>query len=211
MKGAFSTTVSNAVKSMQPIPLPLTLGDANLLDAASQPPILNGSVLNSDFHEDATEPFLLFPTPTVPTELERNELRKRYVDQHTVPYGMQEGLTKYAPMPKRAGTTIATKSPTPQYPPFPFSIATTYLGAPTVQYTDTAYLTWTTHSIENTVCRGRDPESRRIANISRLPPLLHLRWIRECSNGWSVGRIRYRFHVPSCPFSSAGFKWGLDG
>lgn len=121
----------------------------------------------------------------MPAELNRNELRKRYVDEHTVPYGMQEGLTKYAPMPKRAGTTIATRSPTPQYPPFPFSIATTYLGAPTVQYTDTAYMTWTTHSIENTVCKdGRFLVLwEDVANLSRRPLLLRLRWIRECRSG----------------------------
>lgn len=154
MKGAFSTTVSNAVKSIQFIILPLLPdADANLLDAADVPSILNSSILNSDT-DDVTESFLQFSTPTIPTGLDHNELRKRYVDQHTVPYGMQTGLTKYAPMPKRAGTTIATGSPTPQYPPFPFSIATNYLGPPTVQYTDTAYLTWTTHNIENTVCRA---------------------------------------------------------
>lgn len=129
--------------------------DANLLDAAEQAPVYNGSTLYSDVHADATKAFLQFPTPTMANELERNELRKRIgveVDQHTVPYGEQTGPTKYAPMPKMAGTTIPDRSPTPQYPPFPFSIATTYLPAPTVQYTDTAYLTWTTHSIENTVC-----------------------------------------------------------
>lgn len=154
MKGTFSPTVSNAVKSIQFIPLPLIQGtDANLLDASNLPPTLNGSILNSDINDDTSNSLLQFPTPTIPTEMDRHELRKRYVDQHTVPYGEQTGLTKYAPMPKRAGTTIATRSPTPQYPPFPFSIATTYLGAPTVQYTDTAYLTWTTHNIENTVCR----------------------------------------------------------
>ncbi|KAJ5368791.1 uncharacterized protein N7496_008551 [Penicillium cataractarum] len=157
MKGTFSTTISNAVKSIQFIPLPLIPdGDANLLDSSNLPPMLNGSVLNSDV-SDKSESLLQFPTPTIPTALDRQELRKRYVDQHTVPYGEQTGLTKYAPMPKRAGTTIATGSPTPQYPPFPFSIATTYLGAPTVQYTDTAYLTWTTHSIENTAAPAAAP------------------------------------------------------
>ncbi len=153
MKGTFSPTVINAVHSMQAVSLPVLSEYSDLLDAANPDPLLNSSLLTSDVSEDRTEPFLQFPTPTIPAELGRNELRKRYVDEHTVPYGMQEGPTKYAPMPKRAGTTIATRSPTPQYPPFPFSIATTYLGAPTVQYTDTAYMTWTTHSIENTVCK----------------------------------------------------------
>jgi hypothetical protein len=154
MKGTFSATISNAVKSIQFIPVPLILdGETNLLDAADLPPILNSSIFNSDISDNTNVSLLQFPTPTIPTALDRHELRKRLVDQHTVPYGEQTGLTKYAPMAKRAGTTIATRSPTPQYPPFPFSIATTYLGAPTVQYTDYAYQTWTTHSIENTVSR----------------------------------------------------------
>ena len=156
MKGSFSTKVSDALQSMQLVEISWTAAaDANLLGAAEKVPVYNGSTLYSDVHGDATKAFLQFPTPTMANELERNELRKRIgveVDQHTVPYGEQTGPTKYAPMPKRAGTTIPDRSPTPQYPPFPFSIATTYLPAPTVQYTDTAYLTWTTHSIENTVC-----------------------------------------------------------
>lgn len=159
MRGSFSTTVSDAIKSMQPIALPWTpAADANLLDAAEKSPSYNGSALNSDVLEEATKSFLQFPTPTIANELVRGELRKRLaVDAHNLPYGEQTGPTKYAPMPKRAGSTIADKSPTPQYPPFPFSIATTYLPAPTVQYTDTAYLTWTTHSIENTVRLASKP------------------------------------------------------
>ncbi|KAJ5668831.1 hypothetical protein N7462_009901 [Penicillium macrosclerotiorum] len=132
-------------------------GGANLLNSADLAPAFNGSALNSDIREEATRSFLEFPSPTIPIEIERNELRKRLVDPHTIPYGEQTGLTKYAPMPKRAGTTIADRSPTPQYPPFPFSIATTYLPAPTVEYTDTAYLTWTTHSIENTAAPAAAP------------------------------------------------------
>lgn len=135
---------------MKPVELPLTsASDAYLLDEAES---YNGSTLIGDPHGEATKSLLEFPTPTVANELGRNELRKRLgVDAHNIPYGEQTGPTRYAPMPKRAGSTIADKSPTPQYPPFPFSIATTYLPPPTVQYTDTAYLTWTTHSIENTV------------------------------------------------------------
>lgn len=144
MKGSFSSKVSAAVKSMQPLPLPIPSMDASrLLGPDEAAPSSN--VSQSTLH---------LPTPSLNDGLNHHELRKRLVaaDPHTIPYGEQMGLTKYAPMPKRAGTTIADKSATPQYPPFPFSIATTYLPAPTVQYTDTAYATWTTHSIENTVC-----------------------------------------------------------
>lgn len=157
MKGSFSAKVSNAVESMQPIAISWTsLQDSHLLDPADLAAAVNSSTSSIDVQGPATQSFLQFPTPTRVDGLDRNELRKRLaVDAHDVPYGEQTGLTKYAPMPKRAGTTIATKSATPQYPPFPFSIATTYLPPPTVQYTDTAYATWTAHSIENTVCPPR--------------------------------------------------------
>ncbi|KAJ5750875.1 hypothetical protein N7533_007903 [Penicillium manginii] len=182
MKGSFSTKISDAVKSMQPIPIPLPLGlvdgDTQLLAGSPETPIYNGSILNSASDSAALDidqptPALQFPTQTS-SELdpERFELRKRLgvaaaaaapaavvaaVDPHTIPYGEQTGLTKYAPMPKMAGTTILDKSPTPQYPPFPFVKATTYLPAPTVQWTDTAYLTFTTHSIENTAAPAAAP------------------------------------------------------
>jgi hypothetical protein len=145
MKGTFSAKVSDAVQLMRPIPITSYFVDDNLLDPTEATPSLN-----------ASQSALQFPVPTpVPSashELDHHELRKRLaLDPHTIPYGEQTGRTKYAPMPKRAGTTIADKPATPQYPPFPFSIATTYLPAPTVDYTDTAYATWTAHSIENTV------------------------------------------------------------
>lgn len=188
MKGTFSAKVLDAIQSMQPVTLPWTPVDGTLVGPADSPPRYNGSTLHSDFREESIDSVLRLPTPTVPTELERNELRKRLgVDPHEIPYGEQTGLTKYAPMPKRAGTTIADKSPTPQYPPFPFSIATTYLGAPTVQYTDTAYPAWTTHSIENTVCcvSGSFPwlTLKSLFFSCRLAPLQHPHWIRECKCG----------------------------
>ncbi|KAJ6015034.1 hypothetical protein N7540_009625 [Penicillium herquei] len=148
MKGSFSSEVSSAINSMKPIPIPWKLVESQLVAATEATPSLN-----------ASKSFLELPTPTVDSELNHHELRRRVVevDPHTIPYGEQLGPTKYAPMPKRAGTTIADRSPTPQYPPFPFSIATTYLPAPTVVYTDTAYATWTAHSIENTAAPAPMP------------------------------------------------------
>jgi hypothetical protein len=165
MKGTFSTKVTNAIKTMQPIPAvaipwPTVQDDDHLIEADPASTFNISSLTKSS----STETALQFPTPTVNGKAEHNELRKRQVaaagvgvgaaaevDQHTVPYGEQTGSIKYAPMPKSAGTTVATRSATPQYPPFPFSIATSYLGAPTVQYTDTAFATWTANTIENTV------------------------------------------------------------
>lgn len=158
------------------IPWPSVQDDDHLLEAAEVASALNISSSTTT----STSPILEFPAPTAHRAPE-HELRKRQfaavgavgaagvagvagagagaagvgvaaVDQHTVPYGEQTGPTKYAPMPKRAGSTIATRSATPQYPPFPFSTATAYLGAPTVVYTEIAYATWTANSIENTVC-----------------------------------------------------------
>lgn len=195
MTGSFSTDVSTAIKSMQPVEL-LPIPSANLhLDDAETRLSSNTSGLIDDLAEKTVKSILQFPAPSIINELGRNELRKRFeVDAHNIPYGEQTGLTKYAPMPKRAGSTIAEGSPTPQYPPFPFSIATTYLPAPTVQYTDTAYLTWTTHSIENTVGPANpqdigfdtDPHS-----LDRLLPQLHPLWTRGCKCGWSAGRIEH--------------------
>lgn len=102
-----------------------------------------------------TESVLQFPAP-IENQMHGNELRKRQgLGMHTVPFGMQTGPTKYAPMPKRAGSTILDKSPTPQYPPFPFVIATSYLGEPTVQTTLSEYLSATVAATENNVCLTR--------------------------------------------------------
>ncbi|KAJ5990860.1 hypothetical protein N7499_011408 [Penicillium canescens] len=172
MKGSFSPKVLEAIKTLKPnppvaIPWPVVQDDHLLEDDV--PSTFNISRLSLP----STGTLLQFPTPTVDSDAGHNELRKRQVmaiggvgagaaaaavvDQHTVPFGEQTGLTKYAPMPKSAGTTIATRSATPQYPPFPYSIATAYLGAPTVQYTDMAYATWTAQSIENTAAPAPQP------------------------------------------------------
>jgi hypothetical protein len=170
MTGSFSTKVNNALLTMQPSPImaipwpPVKEEEEDhLLEAAEVASAFNISSLTTT----STEAVLQFPTPAIEAVPE-HELRRRQVaavgaagaagvaapavDQHTVPYGEQTGPVKYAPMPKKAGTTIATRSATPQYPPFPFAMATTYMGAPTVQYTEMAYATWTANSIENTVC-----------------------------------------------------------
>lgn len=78
--------------------------------------------------------------------------KRQAVGAHTIPYALQTGATRYAPMEKRPGTTIPPGKPTPQNPTSSYSIATTYLGAPLVEITKSASLTDSVSSIENTVC-----------------------------------------------------------
>lgn len=71
---------------------------------------------------------------------------------YSVPYPEQtRGLTKYAPMGARPGTTIIAKSAPPQFPTSAYSVASTILGLPTWQTTLTETRTWATSGIENTV------------------------------------------------------------
>ena len=83
------------------------------------------------------------------------DLRKRQaVGAYTIPYHLQTGPTRYAPMAKKPGSTIPAKSPTPQFPTSAYSVATAYLPAPTVQATMSADRTYSVVSIENTVCEA---------------------------------------------------------
>ncbi|PWY63897.1 cell wall biosynthesis protein [Aspergillus heteromorphus CBS 117.55] len=78
-------------------------------------------------------------------------LQKRQVDgSYTIPYHLQTGPTRYAPMAKKPESTIPARSPTPQFPASAYTIATTYLPPATVQVTLSASLTYSVASIENT-------------------------------------------------------------
>ncbi|PYH41875.1 putative beta-1,6-glucan biosynthesis protein (Knh1) [Aspergillus saccharolyticus JOP 1030-1] len=82
---------------------------------------------------------------------QHEELRKRQVeDAFTVPYQLQTGPTRYAPMAKKPATTIPAKSPIPQFPASAYTIATTYLPPATVQITLSASVTYSVASFENT-------------------------------------------------------------
>ncbi|GAQ47225.1 beta-1,6-glucan boisynthesis protein [Aspergillus niger] len=106
------------------------------------PTVLNG--LHSAMH----------PTDSFPSSLEddnHEELRKRQVaGPFTIPYQLQTGPTRYAPMAKKPGSTIPPGTPTPQYPTSAYSVATTYLPQATVQMTLSASETYSVVSIENT-------------------------------------------------------------
>ncbi|RAL06234.1 putative beta-1,6-glucan biosynthesis protein (Knh1) [Aspergillus ibericus CBS 121593] len=96
---------------------------------------------------------------------EHEELRKRQmVGSYTIPYPLQTGPTRYAPMAKKPGSTIPAGSPTPQFSASPYTIATTYLPAATVQVTLSASETYSVVSIENTASpapRSQDMQMKR--------------------------------------------------
>lgn len=69
----------------------------------------------------------------------------------TVPYGMQTGLTKYAPMQPVPPTKITKKNPTPLNPTSAYKVATTWMSKPTILTTLTASQTFSVSSMENTV------------------------------------------------------------
>ena len=69
----------------------------------------------------------------------------------TVPYTMQTGAIRYAPMQGKPGTAITAKSATPQYPTSSVSIATTWLPTPVAVTTQTVSATYSTSSHANTV------------------------------------------------------------
>jgi len=73
------------------------------------------------------------------------------VAMFTVPYNLQQGLMKYAPMQPIPGTKITAKNPTPLYPTSSYSIATAYLPLPTITITTTQSQTFSVSSAENTV------------------------------------------------------------
>lgn len=92
------------------------------------------------------------PTPREGHEHERLQKRQT-AGEYTVFYAYQTGPTRYAPMAKKPGNTIPPGKPTPQNPTSPYTIATTYMPAPTVETTVSADLTYSVSSIENTVCQ----------------------------------------------------------
>ncbi|KAL2872247.1 putative beta-1,6-glucan biosynthesis protein (Knh1) [Aspergillus lucknowensis] len=85
------------------------------------------------------------------------EKRKVAVDPYTVPYPLQTGPTRYAPVAKKPGTAIPTTSPKPQFPASPYRIATEYLEPGTVETTLTASETLSVTMMENTAAPAQHP------------------------------------------------------
>ncbi|KAL3456334.1 hypothetical protein BJX64DRAFT_281452 [Aspergillus heterothallicus] len=83
--------------------------------------------------------------------------RKLAEDPYKVPYSLQTGPTRYAPMAKKPGTAIPTTSPAPQFPASPYKIATAYLEPGTVETTLTASETVSVTMMENTATPAPHP------------------------------------------------------
>ena len=71
--------------------------------------------------------------------------------EFTVPYQLQTGLTKYAPMQPVPPTKITASSFTPLHPTSAYTVATTWMPMPTIVTTVTESQTYSVSSMENTV------------------------------------------------------------
>jgi len=71
--------------------------------------------------------------------------------EFTVPYQLQTGLTKYAPMQPVPGTQITAKTFKPLHPTSAYTLATTWLPIATIATTLTESQTFSASSMENTV------------------------------------------------------------
>ncbi|KAG8630907.1 hypothetical protein KVT40_000047 [Elsinoe batatas] len=74
-----------------------------------------------------------------------------------VPYSLQSGLTRYAPMQPVPPTKITQKTWKPLFPTSAFTVATTYLPVPTIVTTITAKQTFSVASMENTLAPASQP------------------------------------------------------
>ncbi|KAL4916895.1 hypothetical protein BDW62DRAFT_92623 [Aspergillus aurantiobrunneus] len=96
------------------------------------------------------------PDPN-PTNHVNAQKRKVAGNPYTVPYPLQTGPTRYAPVAKKAGTAVAKTSPTPQFPASPYVIATEYMKPGTVETTLTASETLSVTMMENTAAPAPHP------------------------------------------------------
>ncbi|KAL9131115.1 MAG: hypothetical protein Q9217_000877 [Psora testacea] len=76
-----------------------------------------------------------------------------------VPYSMQTGPTRYAPMQVKPGTKITAKSPTMPYPTSSAELAKTFLPPPKQVTTITMSVTYAASSIENMASPAPPPDA----------------------------------------------------
>lgn len=78
-------------------------------------------------------------------------------DLFTIPYNLQTGLIKYAPMQPVPPTKITANAYTPLYPTSAYTIATSYMALPSITLTVTQTQTYSVSSIENTAAAVAQP------------------------------------------------------
>lgn len=86
---------------------------------------------------------------------------------YAIPYTMQTGLTKFAPMQPIPPSKITKKSPTPQYPTSAVSLASTFLPTPKQVTTMTMSQTFSVSSMENTVAAAPMPSDDMAKFLAR--------------------------------------------
>jgi len=108
-----------------------------------------------------------------------------------VPYTLQTGLTKYAPMQPQPPTKITAKNASPLWPTSSVTFAQTWLPRPSQVTTFTQSLTYSMSSRENTVRKLSRPcvyaPRPYTKQINRPLQLLILQV--TCRNSWQDGRI----------------------
>jgi len=77
--------------------------------------------------------------------------------EYNVPYTMQTGTIRYAPMPPMAQTKITAKNASPQWPTSSYTVYKTNVGPPNAATTQTAVLSFSTSSRENTAAAAGQP------------------------------------------------------
>ncbi|EGP87207.1 unnamed protein product [Zymoseptoria tritici ST99CH_1A5] len=84
-----------------------------------------------------------------------------------VPYALQTGLTRYAPMQGVPPTKISAKNYTPLHPTSSYKVATAFLPTATVQKTVTQSQTFSVSSRENTVAPQSNPTDDMAKYLAR--------------------------------------------
>lgn len=108
---------------------------------------------------------------------------------YAVTYTLQTGATRYAPMPRRPGSTITATNTDPQYPTSSVSIATTYLGTPKQVMTVTDAINYSVESHANTVSYTYNCY-RPAFTDNPIRPLQHLNPPTTTPSSWLDGRIK---------------------
>ncbi|KAL2399804.1 hypothetical protein ABEF93_001181 [Exophiala dermatitidis] len=127
MTGTFPAAVTTALKSVTGTAGP---ADVNNIKAAAA----------ADDDDDDVD--------TVPTN---------GASEYKVPYTLQTGSIRYAPMPPLAKTKITAKKASAQWPTSAYTVYKTIAGAPNAATTHTETQTFSTHSREATVAAAGQP------------------------------------------------------